>query len=235
MVIEHLRDRQDTSVVFFYIASDDPTRADFLAIARSILSQLMALDPELVAYFDDERLKTSSPKLDSLKLAKSLMGVALNKLKIFIILDGIDEISSREQRKDVCSWFYNLVDSQEKEAMDEIRCLFLSQDDNIARRDLQHVLSLEVDQKSNRSDIQAFADIWQSKIEQKFGSLTNEGFHVSRVITAKSRGTQHISIFLRLCSTGFRHVHLRQVSLEGDVRVIIEAGLAQFLDSRAAS
>lgn len=195
-MIEHLRDRKDTSVVFFYISNDDPTRADFLSIARSILSQLVALDSELVAYFDVERLKTSSTKLDSLKLAKSLMSVALNKLRLFIVLDGIDEISSRQQRKDVCSWFYDLVDSREKEEMDEVRCLFISQDDSIARKDLAHVLSIEIDHKSNESDIEAFADIWQSKIEQKFGSFADAGFYISRVITAKSRGTQNGLSFL---------------------------------------
>jgi hypothetical protein len=188
VVIEHLRDRSGTSVVFFYISNDDPARADFLSIARSILSQLVALDTDLVAYVDNERLKTLSAKLNSLKLAQSLMSFALNRLKVFIVLDGIDEISSRNQRKDVCTWFYKLVDSQEKEGMDDIRCLFISQDDSIARKDLEQVPSFEIDHKSNKSDIEAFADIWQNKIEQKFGSFADEGFYVSRVITAKSKG-----------------------------------------------
>jgi hypothetical protein len=176
-------------MVFFYISGDDPTRADFLSIARGILAQLVALDTDLISYFDDERLKTSSVKLDSLRLANSLMAVALKKLKTFVVLDGIDEIPSRDQRKDVCSWFYNLVDSQETESMADIRCLFISQDDSIARKDLENVPSLEIDQKSNRSDIEAFTDRWQRKIEEDFGSFTQEGFYISRVISAKSRGT----------------------------------------------
>ncbi|KAL2206930.1 hypothetical protein CC79DRAFT_1358704 [Sarocladium strictum] len=188
VVIDYLRDLSDTSMVFFYISGDNPARADFLAIARGILSQLVALDTDLIAYFDDERLKTSSAKLDSLRLAKSLMAVALKKLKTSIILDGIDEMPSRDQRKDVCSWFYDLVDSQETAAMADIRCLFISQDDSIARKDLENIPSLEITQKSNKSDIEAFTDRWQSKIEERFGSFADENFQISRIITAKSRG-----------------------------------------------
>lgn len=183
--------RLDTSVVFFYISNSDPARTDFLSVARTILSQLVNLDTQdtgFVAYLEDERLKTSSPKLNSLKLAKSLLHVGFRTFDTFIVLDGVDELSSREQRKDVCSWFQDLIHPQGREAMADIRCLFISQDDRFARKDLGHVTSLEIDNNSNKRDIEAFADIWQSRIVQKFGSLEVEGFYVSRIVTAKSRG-----------------------------------------------
>ncbi|XDG08069.1 hypothetical protein ABKA04_007684 [Annulohypoxylon sp. FPYF3050] len=81
-----------------------------------------------------------------------------------------------------------VVDSLTRTQMDEIRCLFISQDDGIARKDLSMISSITVTTEDNKCDIEAFANIWKVRIEEKFGVFTKDELDIPLVVTAKSQG-----------------------------------------------
>lgn len=199
LIIEEARKLEDISVGFFYFANGDPERAKFVSMARAILSQLLAQDDSILLHIED-KMSTSGGQaiLSSSALAQDLLQTTLKSRTTYIILDGIDECK-RDHRKEICSWFRSVVDSLPRTKHDEIRCLFISQDDGIARKDLSMLPTISVSPDDNRADIATFARQWQDRIEERFGSLRDHGIDVSKVVTAKSQGELQQKVILYLC------------------------------------
>ncbi|CAG9975887.1 unnamed protein product [Clonostachys byssicola] len=188
VIVEEAMKLNSISVGFFYCADGNPERDDFLPIARSILAQLLAQDESLLLHFE-HKMSTSSGHaiLSSLTLAQELLQMALGIRKTYIILDGIDECG-RDQRKEICRWFKSIVDSLPTSKQDEIRCLFVSQDDGIARKDLSMLPTITITADHNKVDIMEFCRHWQDRIEDRFGSLKEHGLNLTEIVTAKSQG-----------------------------------------------
>ncbi|KAF5004029.1 hypothetical protein FDECE_9442 [Fusarium decemcellulare] len=188
MIIEEARRLKNVSIVFFYLGYRDPERNGFLPLARAFLSQSLSQNDSLLLHFEEKMSTASSHAvLSNLALAQELLHTALKSRKTFIILDGIDECV-RDERKEICGWFRSVVDSLPRTKHDEIRCLFISQDDGIARKDLSIVPVISIKSDQNKSDIATFSRSWQDRIERKFGSLKELGLNLTEIVTARSKG-----------------------------------------------
>ncbi|KAI6553144.1 hypothetical protein MCOR04_010777 [Pyricularia oryzae] len=191
LIIEEARKLPDISVAFFYCNESDPATRDFVAIARSILAQLLAQDDSLLLHLE-HRMSTPTGKapqavLSDMKLAKELLTVALRSRKTYIILDGIDECD-RNQRKEICRWYREVVEGLPRLKYDEIRCLFISQDDGVGRKDLSSLSTLRLTPESNLEDIKAFSRHWQGQIERRFDSVKKHNLDFTEIVTARSQG-----------------------------------------------
>lgn len=175
---------------FFYCAYGDPERNSFVPMARAILSQLLDQDESLLLYLD-KAMSTAGTQtvLTSRELAQSLLQTALQSRKTFLILDGIDECE-KGPRYEICTWYKSVVNRLPRTKQDEIRCLFVSQDDGLARKDLAMLPMLAITPDHNRADIRAFAQASQDRIEEKLGlcPIGPSGLDITCVITAKSKG-----------------------------------------------
>lgn len=191
MIVDEAKKFQDISVAYFYCRFGNSDKDRFLSIARALLSQLLAQNESLLLFFED-RMSTSGGcgVLSELDIALDLLNTALRSRKTYVILDGIDEYR-RDQRKQICEWFRKIIDSLPHRKKDEIRCLFVSQDDGIARKDFSLLPSLSIDSASNKADIITFAGYWQAKIEGKFGSLREHGLDLVEIVPARSQGEHH--------------------------------------------
>lgn len=188
LIIDEAKKFQDITVVYFYCRFGDPDRNEFLPIARSLLLQLLMQDESLLLFFESTMSTLGDQgilsKLDS---ALQLLKTALNSRKTYVILDGIDECG-RDQRKHVCTWFREVVDSLHHRNQDEIRCLFIGQDDGIARKDLSMLPVITISPSSNLEDITIFTRQWQVRIEERFGPLQNDGLDLTKIVPARSQG-----------------------------------------------
>lgn len=187
VIVERVKELKDVSVAFFYFAHGDPERDKFVPMARAILSQLLTQDPSLLLHF--EKISTSSGQavLSNRDLAKELLDTALRSRKTYLILDGIDECA-RDSRKEICTWFRAFADSLPITKQDEIRCLFVSQDDGFARKDLSMLPTLKISENEMRGDISEYALHWQQRIEGRFGPLQDRGLELAKLVTDRSNG-----------------------------------------------
>jgi hypothetical protein len=132
-----------------------------------------------------------------LKLAKELLETVFESCKkTYIILDGLDECT-RQERKDISTWFRQLVDGLPRKEMDAIRCLFVSQDDGYARKDLSMLPSIKLTATSNKSDIEMYARIWHQRMEEKFGPLDTKGLDITNIVTARAQGSNALPPFFQ--------------------------------------
>lgn len=134
--------------------------------------------------------------LSSKSSAKSLLDIALKACdkaqKTYIVIDGLDEYN-RESRKEISTWFKEQIRNVPTNDLGQIRCLFVSQDDGYARKDLSDCSSIKLTPKDTRSDIETFCKMWHDLIAQKFGPLDLKEHNVSQIVTARAQGDSEVS------------------------------------------
>lgn len=179
---------RDTSTAFFYCKHKDTSRNSFLAVAKGLLSQLLNQNKHLVQYFYEKSSNCGETSLHTRVLAGELLRVALSCSKrTYIVVDGLDECDTKE-RKHIVEFFRNTVEALPVADMDSIRCLFVSQDDREARKDLSNIPSINICPSDTKHDIHSFVMIWKDKIERKFGDLQGTRYDIAKIVTAKAQG-----------------------------------------------
>lgn len=146
------------TLLFFYCKSRDNSRNDFVSIARSFLSELLRCHHDILSpFFYDKFSKSSEAVLSRLQNIEELLRVSLlNCDKVYIIIDGIDECG-RYERKRITSWFRDIVENLEPPHLDRIRCLFVSQDDGVARKDFDGITALKIKPADVENDIERYS------------------------------------------------------------------------------
>lgn len=190
-VIQKCRELPEVRAGFFYCRHTDKSRSAFVSVARAILSQLVIGNEILVQYLYAQAANCGEVVLSSGHAAKVLLKTALQTCdkgqKTYIVIDGLDEYN-REDRKEICTWFKEQVRNVPTHELGAIRCLFISQDDGYARKDLSDCSSIELTTNDIRQDIEAYCKMWHQLIAQKFGPLDPKAHNITEIITARAQG-----------------------------------------------
>lgn len=155
--------------MFFYCKTRDNSRNDFISIARGFLSELLRCHNDVLSpFFYDKFSKSSEAVLNRVQDIEELLRVSLlNCTKVYIVIDGIDECG-REQRKRITSWFRDVVENLEPPHLDRIRCLFVSQDDGIARKDFDGITTIKIKPADVENDIEQYSLQEAAQIQSMF-------------------------------------------------------------------
>ena len=192
LVIQECRILPRARTCFFYCRHTDEDRNAFVSVARAMLSQLVTGNDMLLQYLYDRAANSGEAVLSSGNTAKALLETALKTCdktqKVYIIIDGLDEYS-REDRKEISTWFKEQVRNIPTNDLGALRCLFISQDDGYARKDLSDCSSIKLTPNNTRHDIEAYCEMWQQLIVQKFKLLDPKEHNISTIITARAQGT----------------------------------------------
>jgi hypothetical protein len=198
--IEEARQLSSIKVVFFYCKHHDLQRDSFLAVARSLLWQLLmnSVNPQLdndeglLAYFYENASTSGKSLLNSINIAKDMLEIALRKFdKVYIILDGLDECQIKE-KKLIASWFRSIVDTISENEPEAMRCLFVSQDDNDCGKLFSGIPITKISSIENSSDISAFCQSWAKSMLQKFCLSEAEGSSIATKVTQRADGKRII-------------------------------------------
>ncbi|KAG8533005.1 uncharacterized protein KY384_001787 [Bacidia gigantensis] len=188
LIVDELRKSADTTTLCFYCKNSDSQRHGVLTIAKSLMSQILTQQSSVLHYLYEEASNSSEAVLSTTSKAKELLEVALKSCQsAYIVLDGLDEYS-REDRKELSSWFQSVISNLLKADFGSIRCLFISQEDGFARKDLSMLSQIKITPADNKADIEAFCADWHAQIEKKFGPLREETHNVRRIVSARAQG-----------------------------------------------
>ncbi|KAH8691089.1 hypothetical protein GQ44DRAFT_636325, partial [Phaeosphaeriaceae sp. PMI808] len=191
-IIDVARSRfPNAEVAFFYCKYRDPQRNTFIAVARGILAQLTTQNKNLLPYIYEKASESGQKSLSTSALAKELLEAALRSYNtlggyhtLYIIIDGLDECE-REDRKEIVSWFRRVITPAEA---DDLRCLFISQDDGIARKDFSKLPSYKITDGDNRRDIVIFCELWAERIQQRFHLPSTPSPYIVDTIVQRAGG-----------------------------------------------
>ncbi|KAM0210011.1 hypothetical protein ACHAQI_006123 [Fusarium lateritium] len=156
------------TVLIFYCKHDQPERNTFHALARSFLWQFLRQDKDLLAYLYRKCCDSGEALLTSRPLIEELLTFAFRSCeRAYIIIDGLDECP-RDERKAITQWFRKLVETLPTTEPDRLRCLFVSQDDGVARKDLDDLVSIKIVAADNKHDIKEYSLAEASKLASIF-------------------------------------------------------------------
>ena len=176
-------------VLFFYCKHENPERDNFLALARSLLGQLLKQDQGLLYYFYQKCCESGDTVLNSPALLEELLSFAFqNCKKAYIILDGIDECR-RNERKNIVQWFRTLIDNLPPSEPDRYRCLFVSQDDGVARKDFAGLSSIKISADDNRGDIEEYCKTQAELLRNSLNLTKEKADSIAEFVTKSTNGT----------------------------------------------
>lgn len=176
-----------STLAFFYCKHDDEMRNSFIAVARSILAQILSQNSHLLPYFHEKAYLSNGTVLSSTDIADEMLETTLNSCeRTYLIIDGLDECGQTERTK-ISNRFLRITQALAVADVDPIRCLFVSQDDGTARKTLGGLPTIKITTE-NKDDIKNFANVWHEKIEAKFGKLRSNDTYIANIISARARG-----------------------------------------------
>lgn len=193
------------TVLYFYCKGGDSERDNFVAIGRSLLLQLLRngrprdhgqqYDRSVLEHLYSAFLNTPGPVLETRSVVEELLETAiLNCACVYIVLDGIDECQAGE-RQGIVRWFSQLVENLPQDCADQVRVLFVSQDDMRARRDFAGMSGLRIDVDDTRGDIAKSCEDWAVTMPKERGRPVKLPDETRRLmitrITESSNGEMH--------------------------------------------
>jgi hypothetical protein len=185
-------------VLFFYCKYQNPERDNFLALARSLLAQFLKQNPGLLLHFYQKCCNSGEALLTSLALARELLDLAFSNCNsAYIILDGLDECE-RGERKSITKWFRTLVEDLPAEDPDRFHCLFVSQDDGIARKDLSGIETVTIRVGDNQPDIHRYSLVEAGRLKERlaqFCELSDEKLGLIATTVAKSANGRLYNVY----------------------------------------
>lgn len=197
IAIENVRKQQAAMVAFHFCRYTDSQRNKFVLLARSILSQLLVQDADLLPFLFEKMGRNQSLHLSDESLAKYLLEAALgSRSNTFIIIDGLDEYSDKDRDK-ITTWFKEQTEKLSKQKTGLLRCLFISQDDRISRRAFSNVTSIEIGADDNADDIYRYCVRRREEIEDKHGIKLTGDHDIARTVAATSQGRPTETIHFR--------------------------------------
>ncbi|KAI9662395.1 MAG: hypothetical protein M1821_008562 [Bathelium mastoideum] len=157
------------TVLYFYFKHGNSERDNFIAAARSLLSQFLQQDKDLLLYLYEQCCDSGEAELKSPTRVEELLQFVFQRCEsAYIVLDGLDECG-REERKSIAQWFRKLVEDLPTNEPERLRCLFVSRDDGAARKDFSGLSNIKIALEDSKPDIFEYCRIRARKFNAEFG------------------------------------------------------------------
>ncbi|KAI0438618.1 hypothetical protein F4803DRAFT_534503 [Xylaria telfairii] len=188
VIVDHLQlEFSGTAVAYFYCKHGNESRNSFISIARAILAQLLCHRPHLTPYYFEKASTSGDFLLKSESTAKGMIQTLLSSCdKTYIVIDGVDECG-RNDRNEIAEVFRTTIEDLPAGIAGSVRCMFISQDDDNARRNFRDIPAIKISHE-NQDDLKEFAEKRHRALEAKFGLLRSNDCHISNILVARARG-----------------------------------------------
>lgn len=190
LIVEKVRQIPDVQVAFFYCKTADPLRNNFVAIARSMLVQMLGKNKTMLSHIYERSCISGESCLETSTSAKELLQTALTSAdRVFLIIDGLDECP-QDEKNTIVSWFKAIIDNTNGSDPGRLRCLFISQDDGKIRRLCASVPEIKITSEDSMADIQEYVSYKAIDLQKKFGLPVAESQDICQKVCDRASGKQ---------------------------------------------
>ena len=186
-IVDEIGKRAPTShVVYFYCKESDPSRRSFNEIARSLIGQLLTLNPACLDYLYEITLKSGERIPISKHLCKDILkSLTANHENLFIGIDGLDECEESERRHVLDLLHCILKNSSTKR---NLRVLLTSRKEKDIGESIGSAIRLEIKPHHLERDIKHYVQIRISELSKKFSLSMIEKERISEDVAKRSNG-----------------------------------------------
>jgi len=156
----------DAQVIYFYCKNNDPLRSHFTDIVKSLISQILQLNPNCLDFIYESMLAGSERRAkDASKLLQILDHILANHDSLYIGIDGLDECSEEERKL-----LLNLitVSSRGDDAQGNVRIIVASRQEKDLERSLKLAAKLNIEPHNLENDIIAYIILKMTQLSQRF-------------------------------------------------------------------
>ncbi|KAJ6150201.1 hypothetical protein N7471_001400 [Penicillium samsonianum] len=187
LITEKCRKATSQTTVWFYCRHGDKERNTFIALARSLISQLLQNDMDLLPYIYEKMCSRGEQILSSEVLAKDLLETLLKNCRgLYMIIDGVDECSQTEEKK-IIQLLRSAIEISNNGAC-HTRSVFISQRDAVTTKLLHDLPTIAITSSHNRTDIIAFVSSWALEIQHKFCITDEVKKRIIELVVEKAQG-----------------------------------------------
>ncbi|KAI9687323.1 MAG: hypothetical protein M1822_002366 [Bathelium mastoideum] len=176
------------TVLYFYCKYGNSERDNFIALARSLLSQFIQQDEDLLLYLYEQCCDSGEAELKSPSRVEELLQFVFQRCEsAYIVLDGLDECG-REERKSIAQWFRKLVEDLPISESERLRCLFVSRDDGAARKDFSGLSYIKISLEDSKPDIFDYCRIRAWQFNADFNLSEDRKLEIAEDVANKANG-----------------------------------------------
>ena len=186
-IVDEIGEKAPTSdVVYFYCKESEPSRRTFNEIARSLIGQLLALNPVYLDYLYEKTLKSGERIPTSTHLCKDILkSLTANHEKLFIGLDGLDECEESERRH-VLDSIHGILNSSSTKR--NVKIFLTSRKEKDIGESIGSAISLEIKPYHLKQDIKYYVQVRVSELSRKFSLSMDEKESISKDVAKRSSG-----------------------------------------------
>ena len=166
-IVDRLKETMpESQVVFFYCKNRDPLKRSFEAVARSLIAQLLKLNPVSLDYLYQAAVESGERNPSAFKTYTDILkNISTTQDLLFIGIDGLDECE-QEDRRLIISLIENLSKSLSPQA--DVKFLLTSQRIKDLDDSLKSATRFDIRHHHVKQDIQNYVHIRSCQLFRKF-------------------------------------------------------------------
>ena len=186
-IIDEMRGRLPWAhVVHFYCKYNDQTKRTLNGIARSLVTQILALNPPCLPYLYDKALSSGEPTLSSARLCTNILTkLAEYHDQLIIGIDGLDECEEPEKRQ-----VLEMIESISKatRATRNVRIIVTSRKEPAIERSLRSATSLEIKPHHLERDIKSYVQVRTLELGELYAMDAERQKKITAKVSQRSQG-----------------------------------------------
>ena len=176
----------ESQVVFFYCKSTDPSRKTFDGIARSLIAQILQLNPNCLGYLYDKVIGSGERHPSTTETYREILKtIAVNHNLLFVGVDGLDECEEPERRL-ILSVIETLLKVSDEGR--NVKFFLTSRKEKDIERSLRSAIHLDIKPHHLEKDIRAYVEARSLKLSEKFEFSSEKEKCITAGISSRPKG-----------------------------------------------
>lgn len=186
-IVDQIKDVIPKSqVIFFYCKNRDPLKNTFHAIARSLITQLLRLNPVSLDHVHETAVNSGERHPSTFKTYRSILEhITSIHGSLFIGIDGLDECE-KDDRCRILSLLDHVLKASSPEA--KIKIFLTSQRMNDLENSLKSAIRFDIKHHHVKQDIEHFVDKRALQLCDKFSLSLEKKNSITARISNRSEG-----------------------------------------------
>ena len=176
----------DSQVVYFYCKNRDPSKRSFDAVARSLIAQILQLNPVSLDYLHETAVRSGEQHPSTFKSYQDILeNISITHNLLFIGVDGLDECEEADRRL-ILSLMEHVLRISKAQA--NVKIFFASQRIKDVQESLKFAIRLDVKHHHVKQDIQNYVHARSAQLCKKFRYGFEKQKSLVREISSKPNG-----------------------------------------------
>lgn len=187
MVDEIKENVPESQVIYFYCKSRDPEKRMFHGVARSLIAQLLRLNPISLDYLYNTAVESAERHPTSIQTYKKILEkISTAHDLLFIGIDGLDECEE-EDRRSVLMLLKHILNVSGSQG--NVKIFLTSQKLNDLKQSLEFAIRLDIKSHHVTKDIQNYIDVRCAHLCEKFDYSSDQQKSLNEHISKLPMGT----------------------------------------------